>query len=262
MNEDNTSVHEFELSLLCEYYANFERQGPGCPEVTVKALSFIGDLNDDSKIADIGCGTGGQTIVLAQHSRGKVEGLDLFPTFIDLLNRNVEKHHLHERVKGIVGTMDKLPFGAEELDLIWSEGAIYNIGFERGLQEWKRFLKPGGFIAVSEVSWLTDERPAEIDAFWMDAYPGIDTISNKVAQMQQAGYIPIATFILPENCWTEYFYKPQHKVQEDFLRQYPGNKTVEEFINSQKQEEHLYNKYKDFYGYVFYIGKKINRITC
>ena len=75
--------------------------------------------------------------------------------------------------------------------MIWSEGAIYNIGFERGLKEWRRFLKTGGYVAVSEASWFTEERPKEIDEFWQDAYPGIDTVSNKVDQMQKAGYLYI-----------------------------------------------------------------------
>jgi hypothetical protein len=106
------------------------------------------------------------------------------------------------------------------LDLIWSVGAIYNIGFERGIREWRPFLKTGGFIAVPEASWFTEERPSEIHAFWKEAYPEIDTISNKVAQMQKAGYIPTATFVLPENCWTEHFYAPQVAAQETFLKKY------------------------------------------
>ena len=57
-----------------------------------------------------------------------------------------------------------------------------------------------------------------IEEFWMDAYPEIDSIPNKVAQMQKAGYIPISTFILPEYCWIEHFYDPQVKVQEIFLQ--------------------------------------------
>lgn len=81
--------------------------------------------------------------------------------------------------------MDHLPFQNEELDLIWSEGAIYNIGFERGMNEWNRFLKKNGFIAVTEVSWFTPERPAEIEDFWMDAYPEINTIPAKTAQMEK-----------------------------------------------------------------------------
>ena len=153
--------------------------------------------------------------------------------------------------------MDNLPFQNEELDLIWSEGAIYNIGFERGLNEWKKFLKTGGYIAVTEASWFTEERPTEINEFWQDAYPEIDTIPNKVAQMQKNGYIPVANFILPEYCWTEHFYIPQIEAQEIFLKKHTGNKTADELIANQRHEALLYSKYKEYYGYVFYIGKKI-----
>lgn len=258
MSNKNTSIHDFDFKLICEYFSSVERQGPGSPEITIKALSFVDELNEQSHIADIGCGTGGQTMVLAQNTVAKITGIDLFPQFIELFNTNAAKLKLQNRVKGFVGSMDKLPFGNEELDLIWSEGAIYNIGYERGLKEWRKFLKPGGFIAVTEVSWFTEKRPAEIEDFWLDAYPGIDTISNKIAQMQKAGYVPVATFILPENCWTEHFYAPQEKAQEDFLKKYAGNETAEAFIANQRHETQLYNKYKAFYGYVFYIGKKID----
>jgi ubiquinone/menaquinone biosynthesis C-methylase UbiE len=257
MSDDNKSIHEFDVELICEYFSHLERQGPGSPDVTIKALSFIDNLDENSLVADIGCGSGGQTMVLAQHAPGNIRGIDLFPVFIDMFNRSVEKLNLQDRVKGIVGSMDNLPFRDEELDLMWSEGAIYNIGFERGLNEWRKFLKTGGYIAVSEVSWFSEKRPAEIDTFWMDAYPEIDTVPNKVAQMQKAGYIPTATFILPENCWTEHFYAPQVNAQKVFLAKNAGNKAAVEFVENQRHETQLYYKYKAYYGYVFYIGKKI-----
>ena len=257
MSNENKSIHEFDFNLICEYFSSVERQGPGSPEVTVKALSFIDNLSNESHIADIGCGTGGQTMVMAENTLGHITGIDLFPIFIDLFNGNAKENNLQDRVKGIVGSMDNLPFKNEELDLIWSEGAIYNIGFERGLLEWRKFLKTGGYIAVSEVSWFTDERPTEIDEFWMDAYLEIDTIPNKTEQMQKAGYIPVATFILPENCWTEHFYAPQVMAQENFLKKHAGNKIAKDFIANQQHEMQLYHKHKAFYGYVFYIGKKI-----
>ena len=257
MSNENKSIHDFDFNLICEYFASIERQGPGSPEITLKALGFIDNLTEKSRIADLGCGTGGQTMTLAQNAPGQITGLDLFPYFIDLFNRNARQLNLQDRVKGVVGSMDDLPFQKEELDLIWSEGAIYNIGFERGLNEWKPFLKKGGYIAVSEASWFTDERPAEINDFWIEAYPEIDTIPNKVGQMQKAGYIPVATFVLPENCWTEHFYALQAEAQEKFLKKYAGNKTAEKLILYQRHETELYYKYKDFYGYVFYIGKKI-----
>ncbi len=257
MSEETKSIHEFDFGLICEYFSSIERQGPGSPEVTIKALSFIDHLTPASRIADIGCGSGGQTMVMARHAPGHITGIDLFPAFIELFNSNARKLNLQERVTGKVGSMEKLAFEAEELDLIWSEGAIYNIGFERGLNEWRGFLKTGGFIAVSEASWFTEERPAEIDQFWKNAYPEINTIPVKVAQMQKAGYIPVATFVLPENCWTEHFYEPQIPAQESFLKKHAGNKTAEELVANERHEAELYHKYKEFYGYVFYIGKKI-----
>ena len=257
MGHENKSIHEFDVNLICDYYSSTERQGPGSPEITIKALSFIDNLSDQSRIADIGCGTGGQTMILAQHTSGNIIGVDLFSKFINLFNLNAAKLNLQDRVEGMVGSMDNLPFQREEFDLIWSEGAIYNIGFERGLNEWRKFIKSGGYIAVSEASWFADERPTEIDEFWMDAYPEIDIISNKVEQLENAGYVPVATFILPEDCWTEHFYAPQVLAQEVFLKKHAGNKAAEDFIANQRHEEHLYNQYKAFYGYVFYIGKKI-----
>lgn len=256
MSNENTSIHDFDINLICEYFSHVERQGPGSPEVTLKALNFIDNLPEEPFIADLGCGTGGQTMVLAQHTPGKITGIDLFPLFIDHFNQNAETHGLANRVKGLVGTMKKLPFEKGSLDLIWSEGAIYNIGFERGLKEWREFLKPGGHIAVTEACWFTTERPAEIDDFWNDAYPEIDIISNKVAQIEKAGYLPLASFVLPKACWTEHFFAPQERVKKAFLAKHAGNQTAEAFVANMAREEELYEKYSDHYGYVFFIAKK------
>ena len=258
MSNENKTIYDFDFNLICEYFSTMERQGPGSPEVTLKALSFIDNLTEQSHIADIGCGTGGQTITLAKHIEGQITALDLFPDFINILNRNAEQAGLQNKVKGIVGSMvEELPFEKESLDLIWSEGAIYNIGFERGLNEWRKYLKTGGYIAVSEASWFTDERPAEIHRFWVDAYPEIDTIPNQVAKIHKAGYLPVATFVFPENCWTEHYFAQKIKAEEIFLNKYAGNKSAEEFVSLERYEIELYHKYKDFYGYTFFIAKKI-----
>ena len=256
MDNEKQTIHEFDKNIIYDFFSNTERQGPGSPEETIKALGFIGGLTEKSKIADIGCGTGGQTMVLGENTTCEITGVDSWPGFINQFNQNARIKNLHDRVKGIVGNMENLPFQDEELDLIWSEGAIYNIGFERGLNEWRKFLKQGGYIAVTENTWFSEERPAEIQDFWQKAYPEIDTIPNKVAQMQKAGYLPIATYILPETIWTDY-YASQNLRLEPFLKKHNGNKMVEEFIASQRYEAELFYKYKAYYGYMFYIGKKI-----
>jgi len=244
------------INIIYDFFSESERQGPGNSAETIKALGFIDGLTKKSRIADIGCGTGGQTMVIGENTQCEITGIDSCPDFIDKFNRNAQIRNLQDRVKGIVGDMKNLPFQNEELDLIWSEGAIYNIGFERGLNEWRKFLKKGGYIAGTENTWFTEKRPAEIQEFWQKIYPEIDTIPNKVAQMQKAGYLPFATYVLPENIWLDY-YSWQALRRESFLKKYNGNRSVKEFVSFMQYEAALYYKYKAYYGYVFYIGKKI-----
>ena len=146
---EDMKINEFDFNLINEYFAGFERQGPGSPEHTIKALGFVGDLSNKTKIADLGCGTGAQTMVLAQNTEAAITALDLYAGSIDTLNARAGKLGLQHRVRGVVGSMDDLPFQNDEFDLIWSEGAIANIGFEKGLNHWKRFLKKGGSVAVT-----------------------------------------------------------------------------------------------------------------
>jgi ubiquinone/menaquinone biosynthesis C-methylase UbiE len=253
----HSSIHDFDFNLINEYFLGLERQGPGDPEATIRALSFIGNLSSKSKIADLGCGTGGPTMVLAQNTTGTITALDLFPGSIDKLNAAVGKLGLRDRVKGIVGSMDNLPFQHDEFDLIWSEGAIANIGFEKGLNHWKGFLKKGGHFAVTYESWFTGERPAEIEKFWVDAVPEMGTIGHNISIMQKTGFSFVAAFTLSENCWTDNYFAPQKAAQEAFLKRHAGNKTVDDFIANLRREAELYSKYKQYYGYVFYIGKKV-----
>lgn len=106
MSNENNAIHGFDVNLICDFFLNTERQGPGNPEVTLKALSFIDNLTDESLIADLGCGTGGQTMTLARHAPGRITGLDFFPGFIDRFNADARRLHLADRVKGVVGSMD------------------------------------------------------------------------------------------------------------------------------------------------------------
>ena len=233
---EDVTIHEIDFALINEFFIELERQGPGSREETIRALSFIPGLSNRTKIADLGCGTGFQTMVLAEKTEATITALDLFAGSIDKLNARAESLGLQKRVRGIVGSMDDLQFQDEEFDIIWSEGAIGNIGFERGLAHWKRFLKKEGYVAVTYESWFTDERPAEIEKWWTDAVPGISTIAHNISIMQKTGFIPAAAFVLPETCWTENYFAPQKARHEEFLKKHPGNKTAEDMIAFMRRE--------------------------
>lgn len=253
MNNKQPSI----LDLLIETHIGLERQGPGSSETVEQALRFLTPLDQFSQIVDLGCGTGGQTMLLAQHLPGTIIGLDMFPDFIDVFNRNAKLSNFDNRVKGIVGSMEKLPFEKNSLDLIWSEGAIDNIGFRKGIIYWHSFLKKGGFVAVTCPSWLTAEHPTEVERFWADAGSHLDSISNNIGIMQACGYQVITTFVLPEHCWTDNYFIPREKVIMRLLDKYAGNETMIEYAEQNRSETELYSKYHQHYGYVFYIGKSI-----
>ncbi len=101
----------------------------------------------------------------------------------------------------------------------------------------------------------------------LDLYPGsidklnvaaeIGTIAHNISILQKTGYLPVAAFTLPESCWIDNYFIPQKARQEEFLRKHAGNKTAEDLITFLRHEADLYSKYKQYYGYVFYIGKKL-----
>jgi ubiquinone/menaquinone biosynthesis C-methylase UbiE len=199
-------------------------------------------------------------MILAQNLHGSIVGLDQIPDFIDVLNSNALRQGLQNRVKGTVGSMEHLPFQKDEFDLIWSEGAIDAIGFEKGLTHWNRFLKINGYVCVTCPCWFTDEHPAEVKKFWSDAGSGLDTIEHNILTMQRAGYAPIAVFALPEECWTDNYFAPRAEKEQALLSRYSENKAVENYVENDKYEVELYSKYKQHYGYTFYIDRKYRGI--
>lgn len=255
-------MQDNELALIYEYFSLLERQGPGSMESTLMALDLIGcqngpDPNPLARIADLGCGTGSATLVLSHNQPGAlITAIDKCPAFIDILRKKIEDAN-RWGITPLTGDMATPPLADGQTDIIWSEGAIYNIGFERGLRDWRRYLRDGGFVAVTELSWLTEERPAEIDRYWTEAYPDIDTIPHKVEQLQRAGYRLAAAFPLSVGSWTTNYYEPQRQAQDIFLRRHPGDPAAQRLVDAQRHEAALYSRYGSYYGYVFYIGKKV-----
>lgn len=180
----------------------------------------------------------------------------MLPQFLEKLIERAKENKLTDRITAKQMLMDSLNFDEESFDVIWSEVAIYNIGFEKGLSLWRKYLKEEGYIAVSEISWLTDERPEEIENYWVNAYPEIDTIWNKLSVIEKCGYEIIAHIVLDEKCWIDNYYKPLESNTENFLRRYDYADEVKDFIEQGKEEADLYHRYKDYYSYVFYIAKK------
>jgi ubiquinone/menaquinone biosynthesis C-methylase UbiE len=246
-----------ELELIVDLHKNSERQGPGSEKDTLKALDFLNLPSDQElKVADIGCGSGGQTITLAKNINGQITAVDLFPEFLIELNKKSQELGLTKKIITLEKSMDNLPFENAEFDLIWSEGAIYNIGFENGIKKWKNYLKVGGYLAVSEITWIMQSRPKEIEDFWKAEYSEIDVASIKIKLLENNGYSLVGYFYLSQDSWINNYYKPMEERFETFLKRHDNSELARKVVDDNKAEFELYKKYKDYYGYGFYIAKK------
>ena len=246
-----------EIELMIDLHADGERQGPGSPEVTRRAIGLAGlDDSQPLRIADLGCGTGASTLILADALDATVTAVDFSETFIEKLKAGAEQAGLSDSIDAVASTFEELALEEGAFDAIWSEGAIYNIGFEQGIRNWRRFLKPGGVLAVSEITWLTGKRPAELEAFWQEAYPEIDTASSKMALLEQHGYAPVGYFILPPDCWTTHYYEPLEHRYDDFLERQGHSESARALVEADRQEISLYRRFSEFYSYGFYIARR------
>lgn len=244
------------LSLLIDLHRRQLRQGPGSSQITARAMEIAG-LRDAGvlRIADIGCGTGAASLQLAALPDVQVTAFDLLPEFIDELTTAAERLGVAQKIQAMVGSMDQLPFVDGEFDVLWSEGAIYILGFEEGIRQWRRLLKPGGLLVASEITWLTDDRPTEVQEYWQSAYPGIATQAEKTAQLEASGYTLVDAFALPESCWMENYYLPLQESFEDFLARHPGEADAAALVAAEEEEIALYTRYKDYYSYCMYIAR-------
>lgn len=246
-----------EIGLLVDLHINQDRQGPGSDAETKRAIELTGLSKTTSlKIADIGCGTGASTLALAKNLNAQIVAVDLIPDFLEVLNKNAEAQGLSEKIETLEYPMEELPFEDREFDVIWSEGAIYNMGFEKGVNAWKKFLKPNGILVASEITWTTENRPKEIENHWNIAYPEIATASSKIKVLEAAGYSPLAYFVLPERCWMDNYYRPLVDEFPKFLSRNRNSNLADEIVESERKEIALYKKFNSFYSYGMYIGQK------
>lgn len=136
--------------------------------------------------------------------------------------------------------MDAMPFDNASFDLIWSEGAVYIMGFENALKTFRPLLKNKGCIAISEICWFTDTRPNEFERFWNDNYSEMKTQKQKIRDIENVGYELIDSFKLPQHCWITNYYEPIEKIIPDYLSKYKNSSEALAMVEEHKNEFELY----------------------
>ena len=239
-----------------QVFVRMPRQGPGYPEATRKAWSLIPSVPPHPDILDIGCGTGTQTRDLAGLTGGTITAVDIYDPFLEKVNEWSEREGLAHRIRTVRASMDDLPFDRNEFDIIWSEGVIDIMGFEKGLSYWKQFCKNGGCIVVSDLTLFESPAPEELIEFWKPYGVTVYTEKEKARQIAGAGLELLHMFRLEEKGWTKHFYEPMQEVIGTLRKEKGDIPECAAVLDALEQEAVMYRKYGKFYGYTFFIMRK------
>lgn len=243
-------------SLLGEIFAGLDRLAPGSDESTQRALDLVRRVREPLRILDAGCGTGASTVVLLRHTTASVVAVDIDPRSLATLRDRAAAAGVADRVETRVASIGELDFVLGSFDVIWSEGAIYTIGFDAGLRSWRRLLGEGGIVACSELTWLTDEPSSRARAFWGEGYPAMRSIDANVSAAVTAGYRCLGHFVLPASDWTEQYYGPLQRRIDALRATRPVDAAAAEMLDGIQAEIDLYRDAGGDYGYVFYLFEK------
>jgi serine/threonine-protein kinase HipA len=232
-------------------FEGLSRQGPGSDECTREALRRLGALPARPRVLDLGCGSGRAALALAEALRARVIAVDLHEPFLDQLRRTARERDLEQLIEPRCVDMAAPGVPAGSVDLLWSEGAIYFLGFEAGLRLWRPLLAPGGRLAVSECSWLVAEPPEEAAAFFAEGYPGMAGIARNLERAGSAGFEVLDHFALPREAWWDEYYAP---LEERMARLAPAaDPALGAAIAEARYEIDLHRRFGDAYAYVFYL---------
>jgi ubiquinone/menaquinone biosynthesis C-methylase UbiE len=217
-----------ELDLDC-FRARFSKY-------TRRAFRILPEL-EKPRILDVGCGSGVPTLELAKLSDGEIMGIDIDQSLLDTLNRKIEKEGFSNRVKTEKCSLFELDFPDESFDIVWAEGVISIIGFERGLSEWRRLLRANGFLVVHD---------------------DIRNISYKLEKISSCGYRLVRYFSLPEKAWWKEYYKPLEIRIKELYTKYKNNADAPEILEKHQKEIDMVKRNPEEHKSAFFVMQKSN----
>jgi len=231
-------------------FVGMEKLGPGSNAHTLHVLRLL-PKQQFHVIVDAGCGAGRQTMVLAKELGTLVHAIDSYEPFLNDLMRRVKEARIGHLVQTHCMDMKDIPGVFQHIDLLWSEGVAYNIGFSNALTTWVPAINPDGFAVVSELSWLREQVPNAVREFFLSGYPDMKSIRQNISIAENAGYRVLTNYTISREAWVEGYYEVL-KPRANVLLNHPDS-SVRDFAAETIKEIEIFRCSEDSYGYVFYV---------
>ncbi|AFG37460.1 SAM-dependent methyltransferase [Spirochaeta africana] len=244
------------IELFFDVFEHLPRQGPGNRDSAERALRFCRDLPENPTVLDLGCGSGAQTLQLAEMLPGSIVAVDSHVPGIDRLRSAVAARGLAGRVTPLVADFARLDLAPEGFDLVWSEGALYSIGLAEALGVCHRMLRPGGMLVFSDAIWLRPDPPPEVKAGFDSDYPTMGSLDDDLAALRDSGFEVLGHFTLPDEAWWTDFYTPMEQRIHELRQHYADDPEAIAILDELAREPDLHRRYSEYYAYEFFIARR------
>ena len=243
--------HTDPLTLL---FGGMDKLAPGDDTLTLLMLRSV-PRQDFQVVVDAGCGSGRQTLALVRSLRTRVHAVDSRQAFLDDLTRRADREGLGDLVQPHCMNMQDIPRRFPRIDLLWSEGAAYSIGFANALTTWAGSIPVGGFAVVSELCWLDKPAPPAVSEFFQSGYPDMKTVPAIHRLVETAGYRTLITHTLPATAWVEGYYDLLGPRAHTLLSH--EDPAAREAASDIVKEIQIFEQAEGSYGYVFFALERV-----
>jgi ubiquinone/menaquinone biosynthesis C-methylase UbiE len=154
--------------------------------LTRKVVDTLG-LHPGEHLLDAGCGLGAPANQIATEYSAQVTGITISPIEASKAQARADAMGLSDQVRFEAGDYHALPFPEDHFDAVIAiESLMHSIDLEKALLELRRVLRPGGRIAITEITMVSSI--AKISAMLPSRVPM--TAQDWVQQLEAAGFVP------------------------------------------------------------------------
>jgi arsenite methyltransferase len=232
-----------------------------------QALIELCHIGEGKYVLDVGCGVGVTPCSIARRYSCRVVGVDILEAMIERSKERAKRERVMDRVEFRVADAQDLPFEDDLFDAVITESVTaFPEDKQKAVNEYVRVTKPGGYVGLSESTWLQVPPPPELIA-WASQDLGANikplTSSEWVGLLEGAGLGEIVAKTCAINVRSEakgmlrrYGWGGMLGILYRMLSLYATSPAYRRFVKEVRENEITPANLDEYFGYGLYVGRK------
>lgn len=232
---------------------NSNYTSPAGRECTLAAGRFA-LLTPASRVLDLGCGFGAGACTLAQEFRCKVNAIDMSEENIGIARSFAEEKGVSHLITFTADDILAADYSKHPFDMVLAEGGVLSyVSREKGLALAARWLAPRGWLAFSDLIFLSEKVPDEVRRIFEDEKYHYESESRYRAMLAAAGFDVHLLCLLPQSGWDNYYSHLARRLEDK--KGFFADKKIKVAFHKEIDVFYRLEGFK-YVGYLFCIARK------